>query len=61
MLRGMVESLYCLLQVDVRLCSVENFTHPSDIVLEEMLVQGVRNIQCADECEQRHLHHSEEP
>ena len=60
MLRGMVESLYCLLQVDVRLCSVENFTHPSDIVLEEMLVQGVRNIQYVDEREQRH-HHSEEP
>ena len=56
-LRGMVEeSIHRLLQLDVRLYSGENLAHPSDIVLEEVLVQGVRNMQPADECESRHLH-----
>jgi len=46
-------SLHCLLQFDVRLSSKQNLAHPGDIVLQEMFVQGVRNMQLADECECR--------
>jgi len=30
-----------------------DLTHPSDIKLEEVLIQGVTNLQPADECECR--------
>jgi len=34
---------------------VTSLAHPNDIVLEEVLVQNVRNLQTADECECRHV------
>ena len=55
-LHGMVEgNFHCFLQLDVRLCSGENFAHPSNIVLEEVLVHGVRNLQPVDERESRDI------
>ena len=54
MLHGMVgESLHCFLQLDAGLCLRQDLAHLSDIALEEMLVQGVRNMQSADERECR--------
>ena len=51
-------SLYYLIQLDVKLSSGQNLAHPSDIVLHEMFVQGVRDWQFADVCECRHPYHS---
>jgi len=42
-------NLHCLLQLDVKLCSGENLAYPSDIVLKEVFVQGLRGLEPADE------------
>ena len=53
---SMVEgSLHCFIQLDVGLSSRPELAHSSNIVLEEVLVKGVRNLQPVDECECRDI------
>ena len=43
--RVVEESLYCLLQLDVNLCSGENLAYPSDVVLQEVSTQGGETLE----------------
>ena len=44
-------SLHCLLQLDIRLSLGKVFAHLGDVMLQEVLVQRVRDLQPADKCE----------
>jgi len=45
------ESLHCLLQLNVGLSSGQDLFHPSDIVLQVVLIQGVRDLHPANKRE----------
>jgi len=42
-------SLHCLFKLDVGLSTGKNLAHLGDVVLQEMLVQGMSNLQAIDE------------
>ena len=44
-------SFHHLFKLNVRLSSGKNFTHLDDVVLQEVFVQGERNMQPADKRE----------
>ena len=44
-------TLHSFLQLDVRLGSTQDFTHPSNVMLQQIFIQGVRNLHPTDECE----------
>ena len=48
---GVRGSLYCLLELDVQLCSRKDLTHLGDVMLQEVFVQKVSDLQSVDEHE----------
>ena len=48
-------SLYCLLELDVCLCSDKDLAHLRDVVLQEMLVQRVSDMQSTNVRECKYL------
>ena len=48
-------TLHSLLQLNARLASKQDLTHSCDIMLQQIFVQGVRNLQPADERECRYI------
>ena len=53
---GVVEkSFHYILQLVVRLCLGENLANPSDVVLQEVFIQGMRHLQPVDERECRYV------
>ena len=49
------ESLHRLFELDVRLSSEEDLAHLGNVVLQEVFIQGLSNLQAADECENNDL------
>ena len=51
-----VNESHRFLQLDIGLSSGQNLAHPSDIVLKDVFVQGLRNLHPTNERECRNVH-----